>query len=215
MARMRLNIREAEGDLPMVCMRCGAPATVVRHKKMSWYPRWVWILILVNLLIVIIVAMILTKRARLQAPLCDEHKNHWSNRLLIGFGSFALLMLLVIAVIALMSNASRDVQNSLGGIAVLGCLAAGLAWLVLLAVLGSTAIRPAEITDTDLLLDGVSPTFVDAFEEAQRERQVRLWEIRHGRHDDDDEYVPRPVRPADAIEADEPPQRPPRDAIEE
>jgi hypothetical protein len=215
MARMRLNIREAEGDLPMVCMRCGAPATVVRPKRMSWYPRWVWILILVNLLVVIIVAVILTKRATLEAPLCNDHKNHWSNRMIIGFGSFVLLLVVVIGIIVLMAEASPEVQNALGGIAVLGCLAAGLAWLVLLAVLASTAIRPAEITDTNLLLDGVAPAFSDAFEEAKREREMRLWEMRRDRRDDDDEYIPRPVRPADAIEADESPPRPPRDAIEE
>lgn len=215
MSQLRLNIHEADGDLPMVCMCCGAPATVVRTRRMSWYPRWVWLLILVNLLVLLIVAMILTKRATLQAPLCDEHKNHWSKRMLIGFGSFVLLVLFIIGEVVVMSNASRQIQDSMGGFAFLAGAVAVLAWLILLVTLSGTAIRPNEITDRDLVLAGVSPAFIDALEEAQFQRRRKLREVRL-RKDEDDEYVPRPVRPADAIEEDSPRSRGrDNDAIEE
>jgi hypothetical protein len=213
MARLRLNVQEADGDLPMVCMRCGAAATVTRTRRMSWYPRWVWILILVNLIIVLIVALILTKRAVLQAPFCEQHKGHWSRRLLIGWLSFFAMVLFIVGDIVVMANAPRHVQDSLGAFAALAGLGAFLVWLITLIILSSTAIRPAEITDADLVLDGVAPAFIDALEEGEMQRRVKLRDVRSRRYEDD-EYAPRQVRPADAIQEDAP-KRSGSDAIEE
>ena len=51
MAKVKLGRREAEdGDLPPVCMRCGAVATEWKTKKFSWYPPWVSLLALLALL---------------------------------------------------------------------------------------------------------------------------------------------------------------------
>ncbi len=203
MARLRLNVQEANGELPMICMRCGEPATVTRTRRMSWYPRWVWLLALGGLLPVLIVVLILTKRATLQAPFCDEHKGHWSRRRLIGFGSFALMVLFIIGEVVLVSNVPRQAQDALAGFAFLAGAVAVLAWLVVLVVLSSTAIRPAEITETDLWLDGVAPACIDALEETERQRRLKLRDLRR-RRDEEDEYIPRPVRPADAIQQDTP-----------
>ena len=64
-------------DLPPVCMACGAPATVRRNKQFSWQPQWVPILILGGLLPYLIVSLILTKRQRVETPLCDRHARYW------------------------------------------------------------------------------------------------------------------------------------------
>ena len=60
-------------DLPPVCMACGAPATVRKRKLFSWQPQWVPVLILVGLLPYIIVSLVLTKRQRVETPLCERH----------------------------------------------------------------------------------------------------------------------------------------------
>ena len=77
MAHIRLHVRQADGNLPMVCMRCGDPATVVKSKTLSWFPRWTFVLMLAHVLVFVIVAAILTRRARLQAPFCEQHQGHW------------------------------------------------------------------------------------------------------------------------------------------
>src|SRR5262245_26714718 len=84
MARVRLHRGEVrQGGLPPVCMRCGADAELERKRQFSWNPSWVYLLILLGLLPFVIVALVLTKRMTVHAPLCRDHKNHWLTRNLI------------------------------------------------------------------------------------------------------------------------------------
>ena len=70
MAQLKLKHYEAEGGrLPHLCMRCGEPATMVKTRKFSWYPSWVYLLILLHLLIFLIVALIMTKRMTVAVPI--------------------------------------------------------------------------------------------------------------------------------------------------
>src|SRR5258708_14518335 len=62
MPQIRLDREDADGRLPMVCMRCGEPATVTRTRNMSWCPPWVGVLFLAGLIPYVIVAIIMTKR---------------------------------------------------------------------------------------------------------------------------------------------------------
>src|ERR1700720_2814473 len=77
MAFLRLHREQADGQLPMVCMRCGDPANIVKTKRLYWFPRWVYLLFLIHPILVVIFALILTRRARIQAPLCERHRWHW------------------------------------------------------------------------------------------------------------------------------------------
>jgi hypothetical protein len=218
MATVRLDLREADGRLPMVCMRCGEPATVTRSKNMSWCPPWVGVLILAGLLPYLIVAIVLTKRTHVQGPFCDRHKGHWLSRVLIVASTAVLVAMVGIGAIVLVSAAPRQRgDESLTGLVCLGGFVLFLAWLIAMMIVQNTAIRPKEITDYDIVLTGVCDAFVDAVEEADREREAARRQRRRRHDDDEDDYVPPTVRPVDAIQEDEPPPRPrpPRDAIEE
>ena len=58
MPSVRLRREDARrGNLPKVCMVCGEPADGFQSKTMSWYPGWVFILLLAGLLPFIIVAL--------------------------------------------------------------------------------------------------------------------------------------------------------------
>lgn len=60
-------------DLPPVCVITGEHTHVDFHPvKFSWYPRWIVVLVIVNLLIAAIVAMILTRQVRGELPFSDE-----------------------------------------------------------------------------------------------------------------------------------------------
>jgi hypothetical protein len=212
MSQVRLDRYEADGRLPMVCMRCGEPATVTRSRNMSWCPPWVGVLFLAGLVPYVIVAMILTKRARVQVPLCDSHKGHWLYRLLIVLGSFFLLLFVGIVGAVLFAVAPRQFQDSAGPFMCLGGAFLFIIWVVVLIVAQNTAIRPREITDDEIMLTGVCNEFVAAVDEAEHARLARRRERRRLRDDEDDdedeEPAPRRKRPAtDAFEEDDRPRK--------
>jgi hypothetical protein len=155
-------------------MRCGARATTTTRRKFSWHPPWVSALILVGLLPYVIVAIVLTKKARVVMPFCDAHKKYWFNHTLLVWGSFGAIVLLGIGLIVLMAileQAGRGLRgDGLGAYACLAMLGLLLVWLVVIAILGQFTIRPVEITDRSITLTRVSPEFVDAFHE-YRERE--------------------------------------------
>ncbi|MBI5544073.1 MAG: hypothetical protein HY901_09310 [Deltaproteobacteria bacterium] len=65
-------------DLPRVCVISGEREGVVfKPVKFAWYPRWVPILVLVNLLVAAIVALILTKRAKGELPFTEKAYRRW------------------------------------------------------------------------------------------------------------------------------------------
>jgi hypothetical protein len=203
MAVIRLGSRSEYGELPEVCMRCGAPATVYKDRNFSWYPPWVIVLILVSPIVLIIVALVLTKRRRVRVPLCDRHRNHWLwRKLLVGgsfvFGVVAGLGALFVAMIDPPARGDDPTGLLCGGMAV------GLVlWLVLVAVLQSTAIRPREITDRSIKLMGVAEEFVRACEEewdrsADRlDRAVRERRGDRGRRPREDGHRYRPPEAPD------------------
>src|SRR6516162_11189643 len=170
MAHMRMHVDQANGGLPMVCMRCGDPALVVKSKKLSYYPRGLLFLVLLGapgLVLLLILALALRKTALLQAPLCERHQGHWTIRAVISWAGTILVVLLCTAglafFIALIDWRQRHAED-LGGLVCLASLGVFVVWLIVLAVLQNTAIRPDEITRTHILLNGVSDEFVQAVE---------------------------------------------------
>jgi hypothetical protein len=190
MAQIRLGRYEAEGGLPRVCMRCGAPATLFKTKNFSWYPSWVYILLLAGLLPFVIVALIMQKRMRVPAPLCDRHKYHWVWPTVAAVVALLLLLGMLFGGMALggalEGAVDKDLQGTLMAVWFLGVFGLFLACLVAACVIQARAIRPVEITDRSITLTNVAPAFVDAVEERADEE-----------YDEDEDYDhPRPRRRA-------------------
>ncbi|XXF78697.1 hypothetical protein P2318_02765 [Myxococcaceae bacterium GXIMD 01537] len=81
-------------DLPRVCVVTGETEGVeFRPVKFSWYPRWVMLLVLFNLLIAAIVAMALTKKVKGELPFSEAAWTAWKR----GQALFALSCVLAIA----------------------------------------------------------------------------------------------------------------------
>jgi hypothetical protein len=131
-------------------------------------------LLLAGLLPFLIVALVTTKRAVLEAPLCSAHKNHWSKRtlwLVLSFlGLFGLVFVGILA-------ERKPWQSAL----LLVCLFGFLVWVVVAIVASMTAVRPRSITDSEIVLVNVSPRFIDALvdfdteadEQPRRRRPLR------------------------------------------
>src|SRR5581483_2652600 len=180
MASVRLSSREAtRGELPRVCMRCGARARVEVERGFTWHPQWVYLLLLLGILPCVIVALILTKRRTVQVPLCEAHQGYWSWR--AWFTGLGLLFLVLLGVAGLVLAVNLDPRGNspLGGLVCLATAAGFLFYLLALAIIHQVSIRPTEITDTGITLTNVSPEFVEALEDertlvdTEREREYR------------------------------------------
>ncbi len=198
MPQIRLHVKQADGYLPAVCMSCGQPATTTTTKKMQWCPPWVGVLILAGLLPYAIVASILTRRATVQGPFCDEHKKHWFKRALLMWGSFFLFGVIGLGSIILVANLPRPHNEDIMPFVCTGSCVLLVVWLIIVIWAQNTGIRAKEITDDEILLDGVSAEFVDAVDEAEHERRERRAARRRERErpgnwrdEDDDADAPR------------------------
>jgi hypothetical protein len=204
-ASVKLSQYEIEEyDPPEVCMKCGAPSSVVVRRTFSWTPQWVSTLIVVGILfftplalIFLIVSAVVTKRMAVRIPLCEKHKGLWTKRMLI-----VLLGLLVILAFVGCAAYVSVAEGDLSDLAVplwIVVVALLLGWLITLVVLQQSAIRPTEITDGNITLTGVSPGYLEA--------------LREDRGDDYDDDRPRRSRRDDDYDDDRPRKhrRPPED----
>jgi hypothetical protein len=79
-----------EFDLPRVCVVTGQTENVVfKPVNFSWYPRWVVVFVLINLLIAAIIAFALTKKVKGHLPFTEEAFKAWR----MGLVFFALSIL--------------------------------------------------------------------------------------------------------------------------
>jgi hypothetical protein len=164
MPSIQLTRREAEeGDLPDMCMRCGAPATVRKRRMFVSHPLWVYVLLPFGYLPFVIVAAIMTQRARCYTHFCARHKNHWLCRALIIWGAFVAMLVLVVGCLALIMTLYPDkAPDRVIGALCFGSLALIFCWLISIPIVQLTAIHPGDVTDRRLTLKRVSPAFVDA-----------------------------------------------------
>jgi hypothetical protein len=193
MAQIKLGKYELKNyPLPPLCMVCGQPATITRNKKFSWNPGWVYLLLLVGLLPCIIVALIMTRRMRIEAPLCDVHRNHWSTRNWVT--GLSILGYVVFFFAALIFFQGEALGGLLGG-----SIALFVVWLIILAIWQATAIRVTEITNHSIVLQGVSRGFVNSVKEERAarddEREQARSSSRQGGPDDKDRDYPDERRP--------------------
>jgi hypothetical protein len=176
-ARVVLDLDEVkEGQLPAVCMKCGAPAEAQPRKLFSWHPGWVILLILVGLLVYVIVALILTKRRRVWTPLCRRHAGYWTVRAWYVLGGFCAILAAFIAWLVIGAGTDAELWWPVAGLTLAGVF---FVWLVSAGVLQTISIRPERITNTKIGLLGVHTDFKAALErqrDDQWEEDRRRWD---------------------------------------
>ncbi|QWP77340.1 hypothetical protein J5226_02740 [Lysobacter sp. K5869] len=124
-----------DSHLPGRCVKCNAPGKTRLKKIYYWHSAWWLLLILFNLLVYALAAMIVRKKCRLEASLCERHARHRSRLIaaaLACLGGFALALGLGIA-------------NDSGPL----LLAAGLMMLVgiVVGVIAGRTLYPKRITE--------------------------------------------------------------------
>ena len=152
MALLKLPINEMSSfDLPPVCLITGERNDVTfRRVRFSWYPRWVPVLILVptgGLLLALIVALILAKRAAGELPFSDEGWSRWRRaKLMVPVAVLWVIVAMLGGVFFLSSE-----QTALGLLALLTMV--GVPLVLYLTVQRGRMVTPASITDTEIALN--------------------------------------------------------------
>jgi hypothetical protein len=172
MENVRLDFYDLDAEeLPDVCMKCGAPATVRPVKTFWWRPHWARFFMGS-------IGFAFAKRRRVPTPLCEKHKNHWTSRYLVRFGSLALCVApFLLGAVLCASNVEDGPYGPLGmlGLVLMAC--GGLLVLlrlITLAVLSFTQINAVEITDDTILLTNVSREFAEAYRDRQARRKTAV-----------------------------------------
>lgn len=146
--RLELGVLGRDGDhvrgstlaeWPDRCVRCNAPTDGFRLKMtLQWHPRWVFLLLLLNILAYALGAAITRKTAVVQVGLCEDHRRSRRYTLAAGAGALLLATLLCAGGLTGIDNSDR--------FALLFALA-GIAGIVGLAVMTRAApLRVVRVT---------------------------------------------------------------------
>ena len=141
-------------QFPPYCVKCGQPAQRWLNKNFAWHNPWIYAVVLVNVLLYLIVALVVSKRMRLNVPLCAQHFGRRRMWLTIGW-----VLLAACIPVPIMIGAAGDGSDDAVGIAVLIGVGMFIASLVFL-IIGSMLVRVQEITATEAIFSGISPAFL-------------------------------------------------------
>jgi len=153
--QVRLRAKEMQGDLPAVCMRCGAPATTWIDREFRASRNGAAVLGFLSVLLGVgrVTWSSDSGWPRVQAPLCARHRNHWKWReRAVGFA--------ILSLIALATAGFIWLPLEWFGFMVGFCFFGFLAWLILAMVLQETSITPTELHQDVITLKNVSAEFV-------------------------------------------------------
>jgi hypothetical protein len=159
-----------EGDLvtvaktyafPPLCVKCAAPGELRgRLQAFAWFPQWTYLLVFLGLLPAVIVQTILTKRAKLNLPLCPSCSSRWTTARVLRSLAF------VLPIVVGLGLAFAGIADNSGLITLLGFLLFFPGILAVipidLLVFRPRTIRAVFIDDHFVTLKGVSMGVLDS-----------------------------------------------------
>lgn len=147
----KLVVMRLGGSLPCRCIKCNAAAdTNAKMHTVYWHSPWLYLTILLNILIYVIVAMLLRKRAKINPALCQHHRRR---RLL---GQFGAVLAMAVGIFLLIHGATEHQDVAL----ILGILFILLAIIVAMAV--SRLLTPTFIDEQVVKLRGAKEAFLES-----------------------------------------------------
>ncbi|HEY0009237.1 MAG TPA: hypothetical protein VGB55_10975 [Tepidisphaeraceae bacterium] len=158
-AEGKILVTRVQCELPYRCVRCNAPATWSAWRKYYYYPQWVLLLLLVNILVMAIVALCVRKKADVRLCLCETHLGQRTNRIRAAWGVFAVALVGGIVSILALSTAFGQSNESLGAV---GLVIVILMMLVAL-IIGSNAANVLRVVKADAQyarFKGAGPEFL-------------------------------------------------------
>jgi hypothetical protein len=155
----KVLVLHKNAPLPDICLKSNQPATRRLKRRLQWHHPAVALSILAGLLIYVILAMVLTKRATIFIALTDEWFAIRRRRLAIAWGIVLLSILIGFAAFGMLVTAPSGQGSGFG------CVGCSIAFVLFLAgiIYGNYAarmVRPACITEQYVYLLGVHPDFL-------------------------------------------------------
>jgi len=149
----RLLVMTRDFTLPDRCLKCNLPADgFTLKRKLSWHPWYWYLLVLINVPVYIIAALIVRKTARVEFPLCEEHRRRRRRALFVGW------LLCLSSIPALIVGLSL-LGESLAGLVVAAFVALFLTGLIY-GVVGSQLAVAKRIDARFVRLKNVTPAFL-------------------------------------------------------
>jgi hypothetical protein len=162
MARVKLGLEEAySGNLPAICLRCGAPSTVFKNKMFSTGPFGLPLFILP---LPGITVYTYAGKVWVRVPFCNAHKNHWLWRTLTIFISFAVLIILGLLSFACLLERPKWVSANVAGMLCPSFFIGITAWAFVSLMLRYSGVHLARHGKRTITLAGVARGFVEAVE---------------------------------------------------
>jgi hypothetical protein len=140
----KLLVSAKAAPLPDSCVKCGEPAVVRLKRKLAWHNPLLFLLIPLGLLVYVIVAAVVSKRALVEIPLCEAHRKR--RTLLTGIG----LGLLFLGVLVFAGGLLARQGVILAPLGLLFFLAG-----MVLAIMGQSLVSAHRIDDHFVWLRGV------------------------------------------------------------
>lgn len=149
-----LLVMHKSATLPPKCVKSNVPTKRTLKRSLTWHHPAVFIAVLFNLLIYLVLAMVLSKRATIYIGLSDEWFAKRRRTIMIGWGTVLASVALFIAGIALM-----DSNDSAGGFMMLGAFVLFLGGAIY-GLIAARLVTPTRITDDYVWLKGVHPDYL-------------------------------------------------------
>jgi hypothetical protein len=147
-------VMRKDASLPSRCVKCDADAPGAKlPRKLFWHHPAAYLLILPGLLIYLIVATVIGKRAKVQIALCHKHRERRKRHLVIAWGIF-------LSSIVCFVGAGLLESGWLVGFGVVALLASPIYGLITCPM-----VTPKKIDDQFVWLNGVSPKFLESLSE--------------------------------------------------
>jgi hypothetical protein len=143
-----------DAALPPRCVKCNEPADLpTKVRTLYWVHPAVYLLFLAGFIILLIVYMVVRKKADVDPGLCVTHKKRRLGALAYGWiGFFGGLLLMFMGIAA-----------DSGAVAVLGVLA--MISAIVVGMIWGRLIYVKKITKQEVTLGGFSPTYLDQLPE--------------------------------------------------
>lgn len=149
-----------DADLPYRCVKTNEPAETLLRRKLSWHSPLIFITILAGLLIYVILAVVLSKKADIQVPISHRIKKRRSMAIvagwLFGLGGLGVTILTCI----LWGNSQDPMWRDPIPFVIIG----GIVFIVFSALIASfvaNIVSPSKITDRHIWLRGVHSDYLN------------------------------------------------------
>jgi len=151
-----LLVMHKNAPLPARCVKSNVPTARTLKRKLTWHHPAVFVALLFNLLVYIILAVILSKRATIYIGLSEEWFAKRRRAILIGWGAVLASVGMFVAGIAMV-----DRNDGTGGLLIFGAFVLFIAGAIY-GLIAARMVTPTRITDEYVWLKGVHRDFLAA-----------------------------------------------------